>query len=128
MQRVISALQNKDQVYPKTEVKKLYDTNSENFEVVKYFVKIHINFTRDGYMLDVKQCFLQLLEGEKVNEQILVQKFSYSKLSSKILLIKIKTFEFFYTVSKFQQLTAAALRNVGTKSMQAPNIMSVLAE
>jgi len=103
-------------------------SNPDVFEVAKYFVKIHTSVPKDGFMLDAKQAFLYFKEGERVNEEFLVKKHHYSKLTNKLMIIKVKNFDMFYSQAKFQLLTSAALSSVGTKSHNAPNIMTVLAE
>jgi tetratricopeptide (TPR) repeat protein len=58
----------------------------------------------------------------------LVKVHKYNKLATKIQLVKIKSFDMFFTPARFQQLTSSLLSSVGTKGTNAPNVMAVLAE
>jgi len=109
-------------------IKALYDAHPEIFEVAKYFVKIYINVPKDGFLLDAKQAFTYFKQAEKVNEEALIKKHKYTKLTNKIHLIKIKNFDMFFNQTKFQQLTSTLLSCVGTKGINTPNVMTVLAE
>lgn len=76
--------------------------------------------------MDAKQTFRYFQAAESVAESHLKE--ACPKLIRKIQLIKIKTFDMFFTEQRFQQLTAGILSTVGTKGLYAPNVMSVLAE
>lgn len=124
-QRVRVALAFKDQRSGIDQVTGLREAHPENFEVAKYFVKVHINVPKDGFIIDSKQTFRYFLAAEKVAEEINSR---CPRLVRKIQLMKMKTFEMFFTEQRFQQLTAGILSTVGTKGYHAPNVMSVLAE
>ena len=128
MHRVAALLQFKDQSTPRAALKSLLEQNKDSFQIAKYFVKSYIKFSIDGYLMDFKETYMLFKEGEAVNEKYLVQLHNYEKLNNKILLIKIKLFELFFTHANFQQLTATAMRNMGTHSVYSPNIMACLAE
>ena len=128
MHRVAALLQFKDQSTPRAALKALLEQNKDSFQIAKYFVKSYIKFSIDGYLMDFKETYMLFKEGEAVNEKYLVQLHNYEKLNNKILLIKIKLFELFFTHANFQQLTATAMRNMGTHSVYSPNIMACLAE
>ena len=117
-----------DQLAVIKKISALYKLHPDSFEVTKYFVKIHSNVPKDGFLLDSKQAFNYFKEAEKINEEQLVKVHKYNKLSLKIQLIKIKYFDFFFNQVKFQQLTSGILSIVGTKGLNAPNVMTVLAE
>jgi hypothetical protein len=77
------------------------EANQDSFEVAKYFVKIHLNVPKDGFLIDAKEAFIHNRAAEKVNDEQLVKKHGYSKLTLKINLIKIKCFDMFFTQPKF---------------------------
>lgn len=78
--------------------------------------------------MDAKEAFNYVRAGEKANEEYLVKKHNYGKMTLKINLIKIKCFDMFYPQTKFQQLTSSVLSTVGLKGTNAPNVMTVLAD
>ena len=119
------ALAFKDQRSSIEQISALRESHPDSFEVAKYFVKVHINVPKDGFIIDAKQTFNYFLAAEKVAEEISAK---CPRLVRKIQLMKIKTFEMFFTEQRFQQLTAGILSTVGTKGLHAPNVMSVLAE
>lgn len=127
-QRITTALAWKDQTSVLKRISALMTANPDSFEVAKYFVKIHLNVPRDGFLLDAKQSYNYVKEAEKVNEEQLIKKHHYQKLTTKLQLAKIKNFDMFFTQHKFQQLTSQVLSSVGTKGINAPNVMSVLAD
>ena len=77
-------------------IKELYSENSSDFIVTKYFVKINLMMSKDGFTVELRQAFLAMKEAEKVNEEKLVKVHKYNKLNLKILMIKVKNFEIFY--------------------------------
>lgn len=101
-QRITTALALKEQNTQLKEVAQLLKDNQESFAVAKYFVKTHLNVPKDGFLMDAKEAFVYVKEAERVNEEFLVKKHGYNKLSIKIHLIKIKNFDMFFTQTKFQ--------------------------
>jgi len=93
-QRVRVALAFKDQRSGIDQVTALRQAHQENFEVAKYFVKVHINVPKDGFIIDSKQTFRYFLAAEKVAEEISSR---CPRLTRKIQLMKMKTFEMFFT-------------------------------
>lgn len=91
-----------DQLAVIKKISALYKLHPDSFEVAKYFVKIHSNVPKDGFLLDSKQAFNYFKEAEKINEEQLVKVHKYNKLSLKIQLIKIKYFDIFFNQVKFQ--------------------------
>jgi hypothetical protein len=127
-QRIQNSLVHKDFYRNITAITALFSANQEDFIVAKYYVKIHLEQPKDGFALEVKEAFIKFKEGERVNAEYLIKKHNYNKLNIKILLIKIKTFDCFYTTDAYQALMSQALRDVGTKGYLAPNVMAIMAE
>jgi hypothetical protein len=83
-QRVTTALAFKDQLGAVNAISDLLKANPEVLEVAKYYVKIYINVPKDGFLIDCKQSFLLFKEAQTVNEDFLIKKHKYSKLSTKL--------------------------------------------
>ena len=62
----------------------LQKANPESFEVAKYYVKVHINVPKDGFLLDAKQAFKLFREAERIHEEVLVKKWKYTALITKL--------------------------------------------
>jgi tetratricopeptide (TPR) repeat protein len=127
-QRIVALLAFKDQMSILGQIKSLLEEHPDSLEVAKYFVKIHLSVPKDGFIIDAKEAFNFVRAAERVNEESLVKRHRYSKMTTKINLIKIKSFDVFYNQGKFHQLTSSVLSTVGLKGTNAPNVMSVLAD
>lgn len=109
------------------QLKALFEAHADDEVVAKAYVKAHIHLPRDDKTYDFKQSWLKLKEGARVNQEVLVTKHNYSKLSQKILLTQVKHYGDFYGHAEQEQQLKQAETEVGPSSYRTPEVKAAWA-
>lgn len=109
------------------QLKALFEAHADDQVVAKFYVLAHIHLPRDDRTFDFKQSWLKLKEGARVNQEVLVTKHGYAKLSHKILLTQVKHYGDFYSHAEQEAHLKQADAEVGATGFRAPEVKAAWA-
>ncbi|CDW73541.1 tpr repeat-containing protein [Stylonychia lemnae] len=109
------------------QISELHKSHPNDLVVSKFYVKILVCSPKDG-VIELKQCLQYLNQAIKINNQVLNKENNYKKLNLKILLTQCKHFSHLYKQNDYQNLLSQAMRDAGTKSMNSPNVLFLMAD
>ena len=67
--------------------------NLDNVKVIKYYVKAVIKSCSKQPHIDLRQSYIEFWSVEKINQEVLIKRFNYEKLTHKLIKAKVKNFK-----------------------------------